>query len=341
MRTVALTIAACIACAVAGPAKAADPIKLRVGDSLPQDHYLARIVLQPWMDEVTKRTNGAVTFQRYPNQQLGKAADMLRLTQTGLVDIGYIGPSYVSDKMPVSAVLELPGQFGSVCDGTMAYWKMARSGVIARSDYAGNKIHLLIETALPQYRAFTTTKAVKQETDFAGLKLRTTGGAQDLTLRALGGIPVRMAAPDAYESLSRGTMDGLLFPLESVIDYGLDKLVHHATVGVGFGSFIVAYSIGTDTWNRLPPEVRKAMDDVAEEMEPKLCQQVEDSTRASQKKLEAQGMQFTALSPATVEAVQAKLNVVAAEWAKGLDDRGKPGTEALKELTSILHPTKG
>nr|WP_280968936.1 MULTISPECIES: hypothetical protein [unclassified Bradyrhizobium] len=62
-----------------------------------------------------------------------------------------------------------------------------------------------------------------------GLKLRTTGGAQDLTLRALNAVPVRMAAPDAYESLSRGTMDGLLFPLDSVVSYGLDKLVKHAT----------------------------------------------------------------------------------------------------------------
>ena len=98
--------AAGLFCAGPIPAHAAEPIKLRVADSLPADHYIARIMLQPWMDEVTKRTNGAVTFQRYPNQQLGKAADMLRLTQTGLADIGYIGPSYVSDKMPVSAVLK-------------------------------------------------------------------------------------------------------------------------------------------------------------------------------------------------------------------------------------------
>jgi len=64
--------------------------------------------LKPWMDEVTRRTNGAVVFQHYPNQQLGKAADLLRLTQTGVVDIGYIAPSYVSDKMPVSEVAQLP-----------------------------------------------------------------------------------------------------------------------------------------------------------------------------------------------------------------------------------------
>ena len=322
-------------------ARAADPIKLRVADSFPADHYLARLVLKPWMDEVTKRTNGAVEFTRYPNQQLGKAADMLRLTQTGLVDIGYIGPSYVSDKMPVSEVAQLPGAFDTVCPGTMAYWKSARTGVLAKSDYASNKIHLLLATVLPSYHAFTARTPIHTTADFAGLKLRTTGGAQDLTVRAFGGVPVRMAAPDAYESLSRGTMDGLLFPLESVISYGLDKLVKNATDGVGFGSFIVTYSIGIDAWNRLPPEVRRAMDEVAEEREPILCQQVQDEEQASRQKLEAAGVVFAPLPPATIAEIHAKLQGVAAEWARGLDARGKPGTEALHEFEALLHPPGG
>ena len=55
-------------------------LELKVADSFPAGHYLVRLMLKPWMDEVTKRTNGAVTFTYYPNQQIGKAADMLRLT---------------------------------------------------------------------------------------------------------------------------------------------------------------------------------------------------------------------------------------------------------------------
>ena len=55
-------------------------LELKVADSFPAGHYLVRLMLKPWMDDVTKRTNGAVTFSYYPNQQIGKAADMLRLT---------------------------------------------------------------------------------------------------------------------------------------------------------------------------------------------------------------------------------------------------------------------
>src|SRR4051794_14791094 len=102
-------------------ARAADPITLRVADSFPKGHFIVKLILEPWMEEVKKRTNGAVAFEHYPAQQLGKAADMLKLTQTGVADIGYVAPGYVSDKMPVSEVAMLPGGFAHSCQGTLAY----------------------------------------------------------------------------------------------------------------------------------------------------------------------------------------------------------------------------
>src|SRR5262245_9491256 len=124
--------------------QAADPIRLRVADSFPKGHFLVKLVLEPWMEDVKRRTNNAVTFEHYPAQQLGKAADMLKLTQTGVADIGYVAPAYVSDKMAVSEVAMLPGQFEHTCQGTLAYTKLAKSGVIAEQDYAPNNIRLLL-----------------------------------------------------------------------------------------------------------------------------------------------------------------------------------------------------
>src|SRR3954470_15991985 len=278
-------------------AHAADPLHLRVADSFPKGHYLVKLVLEPWMEEVKKRTNNAVTFEHYPAQQLGKATDMLKLTQTGVADIGYVAPGYTSEKMPVSEVAMLPGAFDHSCQGTLAYWKLARNGVIAQQDYAANNIRLLLSVSLPQYRIFTVKQPVKDVGDVAGLKLRSTGGAQDLTLRALGAVPVRMAAPDAYESLSRGTMDGLLFPLESVVAYGADKLVKHATDGFGFGSFVVSYSISETVWKKLSPEIQQAMIDVANEIMPSACQEVQKADETTKQKLEAAGVHFEPLQP--------------------------------------------
>ncbi len=314
-------------------AQAADPIKLRVADSFPKGHYLVKLVLEPWMEQVTKRTNGAVTFEHYPAQQLGKATDMLKLTQTGVADIGYVAPAYTSEKMPVSEVAMLPGAFAHSCQGTLAYWKLAKDGVIAQQDYAGNNIRLLLAVSLPQYRIFTVKQPVKEVADVTGLKLRSTGGAQDLTLRAIGAVPVRMAAPDAYESLSRGTMDGLLFPLESVVAYGADKLVKHATDGLGFGSFIVSYSISEAAWKKLSPEIQKAMVDVANEIIPSACQEIQKADETTKQKLEGTGVRFEKLQPDKFLALMKGVNKT---WAEGLDARGKRGSDALKEFDAMV-----
>jgi TRAP-type C4-dicarboxylate transport system substrate-binding protein len=317
-------------------ARAAEPIKLRVADSFPKGHYLVKLVLEPWMEEVQKRTNGAVVFEHYPAQQLGKAADMLKLTQTGVADIGYVAPGYTSDKMPVSEVAMLPGAFEHSCQGTLAYWKLARNGVIAEQDYTANNIRLLLAVSLPQYRIFTIKQPVKDVADVTGLKLRSTGGAQDLTLRAIGSVPVRMAAPDAYESLSRGTMDGLLFPLESVVAYGADKLVKYSTDGLGFGSFIVSYSISDSAWKKLSPEIQNAMTDVAEEIIPSACQQVQKSDDETKKSLEAKGIRFETLSPEVNAKFRDLMKGVAKTWSEGLNARGKRGSDALNEFDAVV-----
>jgi TRAP-type C4-dicarboxylate transport system substrate-binding protein len=317
-------------------AQATEPVHLRVADSFPKGHYLVKLVLEPWMEEVRKRTNNAIAFDHYPAQQLGKATDMLKLTQTGVADIGYVAPAYVSDKMPVSEVAMLPGAFEHSCQGTLAYWKLARHGVIAEQDYAANNIRLLLAVSLPQYRIFTVRQPVKDVGDVTGLKLRSTGGAQDLTLRAIGAVPVRMAAPDAYESLSRGTMDGLLFPLESVVAYGADKLVKYSTDGLGFASFVVAYSISDSAWKKLSPEVQKAMIDVAEEIVPSACQQVQKADNETRKSLEAAGVRFETLTPDVNAKFKDLMRGIASTWSEGLDARGKRGSDALKEFDAAV-----
>lgn len=336
MKTNLVRAAAVLALSLLVSTMSAQALELKVADSFPGDHYLVRLMLKPWMDDVTKRTNGAVTFTHYPNQQIGKAADMLRLTQSGVVDIGYIGPSYVSDKMPLSEVAQLPDAFQTSCQGTLAYWKSAREGVLASREYAPNKIKLLMAVVLPPYQVWTAKAKVETIKDMQGLKLRTTGGAQDLTVRTLGAVPVRMAAPDAYESLSRGTMDGLLFPLDSVVAYGLDKLVKYATEGVSFGSFIVAYSINQSVWDRLPDDVKKAMNEASEAITPKACADVDKEQQVTQQKMKEQGIAFVPLPDATRAEMKDKLKGVAQEWAAGLDSRGKQASAALKEFEALL-----
>ena len=334
-RVAAFSFMALLACAyVATPARA--EVKLRVADSFPTGHFVPKFTILSWMAEVTKRSNGEITFEYFPGQQLGKAADMLTLTQTGVANIGYVAPSYISDKMPLSEAAMLPGSFQTSCQGTMGYWTAARGGVIEAQDFAANKIRLLLAVTLTPYQILTVKQPIQSEGDIRGLKLRSSGGAQDMTLRTIGAVPVRMAAPDTYESLSRGTMDGVLFPLDSALAYNLEKIVRYSTEGANFSSFVVTYSVNETTWKNLSSEHRKIMTDVADEVVPAACAAIDGQEVEVRKKLRDSGVQFSPISSEFRGKLDEMLKDVGTSWAKALDARGRKGSEALAEFRNAV-----
>ncbi|MBN9528875.1 MAG: TRAP transporter substrate-binding protein DctP [Alphaproteobacteria bacterium] len=319
-------------------AQGAAPIKLKLADSLPTEHFAIRFLVQPWIDEVAKRSNGAVSVERFPAQQLGKAADLMALSQTGVIDIGYVGPSYVTgNKMPHSEVAQLPAAFETACQGTMAYWKLGRGdGLIAQGDFAPNKLRLLLALVLSPYVILTPDKPLATLKDFEGRKLRSTGSAMDLTARALGAVPTRIAAPDIYEALSRRTVDGAFYAVESVLAYGMEDIVKYSTDKVSYGSFVMTWVMRNELWQKLPPETRKAMDEVADTQVAAACKLLEQHYVDTRKTLTGKGMAFVAVDDKARQEIEGRMQGVNAAWAKELDDRGKKGSAVLKAFTDAV-----
>ena len=311
------------------------PVTLKFADSLPVEHFGIRYLVQPFMDEVSKRTNGAVTFERFPAQQLGKAADMLALTQSGVVDVGYMVPSYVSgNKLPLSEVAQLPNMFQTSCQGTSAFWKLARhGGALDKGDYAPNKVRVILAVATAPYVILTRDKKINSLADFKGLKLRSTGEAMNLTARSLGAVPVNIAAPDIYDAVARGTVDGAFYAVESISAYSFTDVAKVSTEGVSFGSVVLAWLMRTERWNSLAPEVRKAIDEVADEKVASACKKLEGLYVDAKGEAERKGMVFNPLTPRVKsELIELLDREVGQAWAKQLDSKRKDGTGVLDEF---------
>jgi len=339
MRTFGKLAAGALA-ALALSASAQEKTVLRVADHLPAGHFISEYAAKHWMKSVTEATKGAVQFEYYPAQQLGKAKDMLALTLSGVADIAYLGPAYISDKLPLSQVAELPGSFSTSCEGTMAYWKLAKDGILAQKEYAPNGVRVLFTYVFAPYQIYLASHELRTPADLKGLKLRSTGGPMDLMVEKLGAVPVRMSAPEVYESLSRGTVDGAVFPLSALLDYKLDPLVKYATVGENFGSFIAAYAISEKRWKTLPADVQQAMLQAGEETTRRTCEMADKDIAPNLKKLEKQGVTLVTFPDAERQRLKTLLEPIAADWARGLDRRGKPGTQVLKAFNEALRDVK-
>lgn len=329
--------AAALLCAQMASAGAAE-VTLKLADSLPAGHSITKNATQYFFDKVKSLTGGKVEFQHFPAEQLGKAKDLLTVTQTGLTDIGYIVPSYVSEKMPLGAVAELPGGFNSSCEGAKAFWSLAKpGGLLDTLEFKPNGVRVLYVVALSPYQAVFSDKAgFKSFEDFKGRKIRSNPGPMELALRDLGAVPIRMTPPEIFDALTKGTIDGALLPYTSTFSYGLNAVVKAVTVGQNFGTVGITYSINTSKWNSLPKEVQDALTKAGEETVGHACTLFDQEEAALATKLKDSGTLMVTFTPEQEKVLAANFASVSKDWAQNLEKRGKPAGKVLEAFQAAI-----
>src|SRR5436189_195372 len=83
-------------------------------------------------------------------------------------------------------------------------------------------------------------------------------GAEEIegeTVKALGGAPVFMGSSEIFEALERGTIDGLMSYLGTVVSRDLQEIVRYGT-RAHFGAYTVDAYCRTDWYDAQPPELR-------------------------------------------------------------------------------------
>ncbi|NYZ14400.1 TRAP transporter substrate-binding protein DctP [Azospirillum sp. RWY-5-1] len=311
-------------------------LRLRLADSLPAGHFLTNYATRYFMEEVTKRSNGAVTFEHYPSEQLGKAKDIIALTQNGVVDIGYAPVAAVADKLPLSAVAELPGTFTTSCHGTLAFWKLAREGILAKQEFAPQRLRVIFAYVNPPFQLFGARPALSTVQAFHGAKLRAVGGAQTLTVRAFGAVPVSLTTSEVHEGLTRGTIDGILFPVPNIYSYDLQRELKTYTDRKNFGSSVGAYMISERKWQSLPQPVRDVMTAVGDEATRRACDLADRDVEAAYKRFQELGLKKLETTPEQDAALEAALKTVTADWVQRLDGQRKPAREVLARFEEAL-----
>ncbi|ODV09044.1 MAG: hypothetical protein ABT20_11590 [Rubrivivax sp. SCN 70-15] len=334
-KLLASSLAAGLLCASGGVL--AQTAKIKIADSFPVGHYLPKYFTIPMMERLKASPSAkGFQFEYYPAEQMGKAKDLLSLTQSGVIDIAYVAPAFVSDKLPLSVVPELPLPYTGSCTATRAYWNLVKpGGMLDKKEFAPNGARVLFTIVLPSYQVFTR-KTFSSLKDLDGMRIRTSGSAKELLLRKLNAVPVLMPSPEVYESLSRGTIDGVLFPFNSMAPYDLDKLSKTGTIGENFGSFVASWVISEKRFQSLPPALQAELTAIGDESIGKVCQQVERDEADDIEKLKSQGVKLIPLSPADHATLANASREVATEWAQNLDRRGKSGSDALSALKSGL-----
>ena len=335
----ALARACALAIALApAAAEAQEQVKLKFADWLPTTHDTSAQGATVFAQKAEELGAGAIKIDYFPAEQLGKAADALRLAQTGVADIVNIAPAYITEKFPLSGVAELPNIYQDACDGSLAFMKLSEAGgILAEQEYKPNGMRMLFVAGLGSYRVLTATRPVESASGFNGLKLRTAGGAMDMAAAALGATSVRMPGPDVLASLSRGTLDGVFWPLQSVRPWGLQDTLSYLTPDLGVGSFTIIFAISEERLQKLPQAVQTALVEAGRYATEHHCRYTEDRERSIVASLESEnGIKPIALPEADRTALTQRMNEVQDAWAKALDARGLAGGTTLAAFRDAL-----
>jgi TRAP-type C4-dicarboxylate transport system substrate-binding protein len=326
----ALTALALAAALVAAAPAQAQEKKLKFAHTFPATHFLYVEGAKVFEDKVTQATNGRIKFDSYHAGQLGKEGSAM--LASGIADAALLIPSYEAAKLPLTSVAELPGLYGSSCEGTAKLWNIIKDGgPLNDAEYKPKGIKVLYVGVLPPYQVMTTGKQVGSMKDMAGLKIRANGAAMDKTVQAVGAVPVRVPSPELYDALTRGTVDGAYWPIGSTKAMGLEKVLHHLAKGPQLGGGSTVFAMSMKAWDALSPQDKAVFTQAAAETQKSMCTWMDKADEEAEVYMVKEyKLAVTPLAKEDVARWQERFTPIANDWAKEMDSTGRPGSALLK-----------
>jgi len=278
-----------------------------------------------WAKEVEKRTNGAVKINMFPGATLTPADQTYDGVVKGIADIGMSVLSYNKGRFPMSEVIDLP----------LGYKSGVQATGLANAFYKEFNPKELSDVKIMYLHGhgpgiFHTKKPVKVMEDLKGMKIRCSGTSAKV-VSALGATPVAMPQNEAYESLQKGVVDGLVSPIETLKGWKFAEVIKSTTQ-----NFDSAYTLGffvamnKKKWDALPKDVQETIEKINEEWIPKTGKAWDEFDKIGTEFTLAQGNQIIPLSKEENERWAKTVKPVLEEYTANMKQKGLPGEEALK-----------
>jgi TRAP-type transport system periplasmic protein len=220
------------------------------------------VAVERFMDRITKRTNGLVTFRAYFSSAMGKAQEIFPSVSSGMVQLGYSRTMYYPGKFHLATIDELPFTGYQMDARQKAYMQLVSEFPSLKEEFAKQNLKLLTPLQ-SNSAALASKKLIMKLEDFKGNKIRS-GGTSAILVKDWGGVPVSIATANIYEALERGTVDGVFgFPPQTMVAYGLHQVAKYF-LDTGIGALgMLSFVINLDTYNKFPPVVKKIFDEEA------------------------------------------------------------------------------
>jgi TRAP-type transport system periplasmic protein len=239
-RAVRLAFVGTLALAVTAPLKAsADPIELKLSyfGTAQAETFLCGV--KPFVDSVNGEGKGLVNIQVYFNSALGQSQSRQpQLVLDGGADMALLVPGMTPYRFPDNVLLELPGIFESVREGTLVY-----SRLIADKALKGYDDFLVIGAYTSAPNIIHSRKPTGSLDTLKGQKIRANNAVQAEVLASLGATPTILDTTKVAQAIKAGAVDGAAFSPNGTLEFGIAPVApYHYLLRVGTAPLVLAMS---------------------------------------------------------------------------------------------------
>lgn len=240
--------------------KPVEVIELTYSNFFPPTH-LNSLLAEKFCQEVEKRTNGKVRITHYPGGSLTPAAGVYDGVVKGISDIGMSCLAYTVGRFPASEIVDLPHAYPNGWVAT----KVANDFYHKFKPKEFEDVQVFYFHAHGPGVLFTTKKPVRKLEDLKGMVIRSTGVGAKI-IEALGAKGYGASQAEAYELMSKGTIDGSFTPREVLKGWKQAEVVRYVTLCYDVGNTTDMFVVmNKNKWESLPSDVKKIFLDVSEE----------------------------------------------------------------------------
>ena len=313
-----LIAAALLAAAV--QSASADPTVLRFAPGQNPGTFAYDDFYVPWSKKITDDSHGALSIDLRGGTAIANITNIYDRVMGDVVQIGFVLFNYVQGKFPFSEVAALPNTAPDAEQGSVALWRLYKSGVLdAEFDQAKPLVVLALPQSLVHLRA-----APKSLKDLTGERLVAPTQITALAAKYMGAQPITLSSPEAYEAINRGTADGTILSWNVYFSFKIGEVAHYhidQSMGTAAGMIFMSRKV----YDGLSPEAKKAIDENSGEAASRTFGKWWDNDNNKNREIAKQDPKQTVvtLDPEMKAAWAQKLNGATTDWSQSRPGIGK------------------
>lgn len=260
--TTALLSASLVACGgggsdASGGAGGAQSYDWQYANYLPPNSSLSTGIAD-YFDTIEKPGN--IKVEEFYQESLLAATDIMPGVSQGRADLGFMIALYYPGELPLSQVVGVPFQTTDSSAQIKTFNSLYENNDDFRAEYDAQGVHVLSFVPLAPTMV-ATSDPLSGLDGLQGKKIRAVG-LLSKAMQIAGVNPVALSAPEVYESVERGVIDGFTsYPFDVAVSNSLDEVAPYMTdPGTGLynlGALIVTKSL----WDGLDDETKSTMTD--------------------------------------------------------------------------------